>query len=156
LVTGLAERLGERVGDLDDEHERWRIFHRAVQHRVGLDVVFRAVGLERDQSMAESVVISVLEVLPDSEHAPWIDQLAADRRRYSRDRSAEIAIVRRARCGGYTADELAAHLDDWSDWVQRRLVSDVDDPQALAVLARHGRTRKVRNGAAERVRRGQE
>jgi hypothetical protein len=152
VVTALAGQLGERVGDLDDEHERCRIFERAVQRRLGLDLVFRAIGLERDQSMAESVVTSVLEELPDSEHAAWIDQLAPDHRRYSQNRSAEIAIVRRARSAGYHAEELAAHLDTWSDWVQRRLVLVVDDPQTLAVLARHGRTRKVRNAAAERLR----
>jgi hypothetical protein len=128
VVTALAEQLGERVGDLDDEHERWRIVQRAVQCRVRFDLVFRVVGLERDQSMAESVVVSVLEVLPDSEHAAWIDQLAPNHRRYCHNRSAEIAIVRGARSGGYDAEELAAHLDNWSDWVQRRLVPEVDLP----------------------------
>jgi hypothetical protein len=70
--------------------------------------------------MAESVVISVLEALPDSEHAAWIDRLAPTRRRYGYHRSAEIRDVRRVRSGGYDAAELAAHLAGWSDWVQRR------------------------------------
>ena len=97
--------------------------------------------------MAESVVISALEVLPDREHAAWIDQLAPHHRRYSLHRSSEIAVVRRARAGGYRPDHLAAQLDGWSDWVQRRLVLEVDDPAALALLARQGRTRNVRNAA---------
>jgi hypothetical protein len=32
-VIGL--RLGEPVGDLDDEHERWRLFALAVRRRIG-------------------------------------------------------------------------------------------------------------------------
>jgi hypothetical protein len=152
LVTALAQRLGERVGDLDDEHERWRLFELAVRRRVGFDLLFRAIPLERDQVMAASVVIRALEMLPDREHAGWINQLAPHHRQYSHNRSAEVAVVRRARGGGYGAEQLAARLDGWSDWVQRRLVLEVDDTASLAVFAQQGRTRKVRNAAAERLR----
>ncbi|GGR67383.1 hypothetical protein GCM10010269_02690 [Streptomyces humidus] len=46
-----------------------------------------------------------------------------------------------------------AALGTASDWLQRRLVEAVDaSPQALAFLAEHGRTKKVRAAAANRVR----
>ncbi|MFG2571122.1 hypothetical protein [Streptomyces sp. NPDC048481] len=48
---------------------------------------------------------------------------------------------------------MTAALTTASDWLQRRLVEAPDaSPQALALLAEHGRTRKVRAAAARRAR----
>jgi hypothetical protein len=44
LATAIAERLGEQVGDLDDEHERSCLFELAVQRRVGLAWCFAPSG----------------------------------------------------------------------------------------------------------------
>ncbi|MFB9928109.1 hypothetical protein ACFORO_36045 [Amycolatopsis halotolerans] len=44
-----------------------------------------------------------------------------------------------------------AGLASSSDWMQRRLADFSASPQLLALLAEHGRTRKIRNTAANRA-----
>jgi hypothetical protein len=97
LLTALAEQLGEKVGDLDVEHERWRVLQRAVHRRVGFDLVFRAVGFERDQSMAGSVVTRVLEGPAGKRTCRTDRSVGSNHRRYCRNPADEIAIVRLAR-----------------------------------------------------------
>lgn len=42
-----------------------------------------------------------------------------------------------------------------TDWLQRQVADTVTTPDALTLLAEHGRTRRVRNTAAHRLRRNQ-
>jgi hypothetical protein len=93
----------------------------------------------------------MLELVPDDQHSTWIDQLAPDNRTYSQTRTSEIRVLRRSQSGGLDAQEIAGSLDSWSDWLQLRLATSLDDSRALLVISTHGRTKRIRNAAVERT-----
>ncbi|CAL9455308.1 hypothetical protein SUDANB1_02520 [Streptomyces sp. enrichment culture] len=50
--------------------------------------------------------------------------------------------------GGYPADL----IDGWSDWLQLRAVQAAADTAVLHVVSRKGRTKRIRQAAAEALR----
>lgn len=85
----------------------------------------------------------------------WITAVAAgtEPRAWVERRAREIVVLRGLRSGGPT--DLA--VDEWSDWLQRRAADEADDA-VLVALAADGRTRRIRDAAAQRTgaRRGQQ
>ncbi|WP_406300748.1 hypothetical protein OG948_53520 (plasmid) [Embleya sp. NBC_00888] len=55
--------------------------------------------------------------------------------------------------GGDTRDTRSVGRQDSSDWLQLMIARDADVADALAVLAEHGRTKRIRNGARNNLRR---
>lgn len=151
IVRGIAASLGIPPEDLDSDHGRWRLYERAIDDSVASELLLRAVALETDRALAVSVVLRMLELVPDDRHSAWIDQLAPDNRAYSVRRAAEIRLLRRVLSDGLDIQEAASSLDSWSDWLQRRLATVVDDTQLLSLISARGRTQRVRNAAAERT-----
>ncbi|WP_147425060.1 hypothetical protein [Bailinhaonella thermotolerans] len=138
------------MGDLADEHERWRIHRRAIEVPRARELLKEAVSGEPDAAVASSVVLPILELVPEEQHADWMERLESRGRSYARRRSAEIGVLRRARRGDLAADEIAAGLDGWSDWLQLRLTEGLPGADALALVAERGRTRRVRGIARNR------
>jgi hypothetical protein len=50
------------------------------------------------------------------------------------------------------SEEVASGVDDWSDWLQRRITVHVEDVAVLEIMAERGRTKRVRRQAAEALR----
>jgi hypothetical protein len=138
--------------NLDSDHGRWRLYGEAINRGVGSELLLRAVALEVDRSLAVSIVLRMLELVPEDQYSAWIDQLAPDNRTYSLKRAAEIHLLRRARSGGLDLQEVAGSLDSWSDWLQLRLATSVDDARVLSIVSARGRTKRIRNAADERIR----
>ncbi|MFD3802985.1 hypothetical protein ACFWSF_10895 [Streptomyces sp. NPDC058611] len=115
-----------------------------------------AVLRDPDPVMAESAVVTHLDrraerLLADEEFPAWATALAAALagRAFAERRLREWTLLRAVDGGGpWSAAELTAA----SDWCQRTAVRSVASYEALTLLAADARTRRVRNAAAERLR----
>lgn len=153
MLDQVARVVGLAADDLNDEHARWRVYKRAVDTLPDRDLLKRAVDLEPDKVLAEAVVVRMVEQLADDEQDEWIELLPSDRRSYSRQRACEVRVLRRAQSQQLTGEQVATDLVNWSNWLQRRLVSELADRAAVELMAERGRTKRVRNAARERVKR---
>ncbi|WP_454043329.1 hypothetical protein [Cellulosimicrobium sp. Marseille-Q8652] len=151
---GDGERLEEladalaMTGDAADEHWRWAVYRRATEVPALRTTLLRAVEVEPDAAVAVGVAWAVLE-RDDAETARWVAAVPAPDRRRVESRAAEIAVLRGVR--SLDTAPSAQDVNGWSDWLQRRVVTEVDGRRVLAALAEHGRTRRVRGAARERL-----
>jgi hypothetical protein len=145
IVERLAALVGHRLSDQSDEHARWAVYQVASERADAYPTLLAAVAEEPDRNVALSVVLAVLERLPADEHEAWVGALAEDNREHAEQRSAEVRLLRRA--GELGAEEVAAELPEWTNWLQLR-IADGLTAEARAVVAERGRTRRIRNAAA--------
>lgn len=110
-----------------------------------------------DPVMAESAVVTHLNRraarLPaGQEFAAWAQAMTAvlAGRAFPERRLREWSLLKAVTRG---ASWSAADLTAASDWCQRTAAHSLDSAEALTLLAAEGRTRRVRNAAAERLRR---
>ncbi|WP_327733850.1 hypothetical protein OG749_08190 [Streptomyces nojiriensis] len=111
-----------------------------------------------DRVLAESAVVTHLDrravqLLTAEEFPAWSRAIAAALagRAFPERRLREWNLLKAATRGEpWSAEELAAA----SDWCQRTAVRLLSSYEALTLLATEARTRRVRNAAAERLRRG--
>ncbi|MGW7439270.1 hypothetical protein [Streptomyces sp. NPDC054849] len=116
-----------------------------------------AVLRDPDPVMAESAVVTHLDrraarLLADEGFPAWACAMAAelDGRAFPERRLREWILLK-----AITRDEpwSAAELTAASDWCQRTAAQSLHSYEALSLLAGDARTRRVRNAAAERLRR---
>ncbi|MFD9516665.1 hypothetical protein [Streptomyces sp. NPDC059979] len=116
-----------------------------------------AVLRDPDPVMAESAVVTHLDrraarLLADEGFPAWARAMAAvlDGRAFPERRLREWILLK-----AITRDEpwSAAELTAASDWCQRTAAQSLNSYEALSLLATDARTRRVRNAAAERLRR---
>ncbi|MGW0604832.1 hypothetical protein [Streptomyces sp. NPDC002640] len=111
---------------------------------------------DEDATMAQSAVLrhvdrTALRLLADPAFPAWVRALTGvvAGRHFLTRRLEEWTLLRAIAVGGpWTPEELTTS----SDWCQRTAVSErvQPSPEALALLAAHGRTRRVRNAATRR------
>jgi hypothetical protein len=130
---------------MSDEHARWAAYQAAVDRPEEAPALLAAVAEEPDPNLAVSVVLAMLERVPDEAHDEWVGALAPDNRARAERRSREVRVLRRAE--SLSPAEVAAGLSKWTDWLQLRLAPHLP-AHARTVLAEHGRTRRIRNAAA--------
>ncbi|UKY47519.1 hypothetical protein [Streptomyces inhibens] len=104
-----------------------------------------------DQTMAQSAVARHLDrraagLCPDHAYEPWARSMAEVIARHP------FLVQRLHEWSLFRAISLAqpwtpSALTDASDWLQRKIADDLDAPDALALLAEHGRTKRIRNTA---------
>ncbi|SNS19750.1 hypothetical protein [Actinacidiphila glaucinigra] len=155
VTAALAHRLGAAPGDLSgllhDEHERWALYRRALEHPACLPDLFDAVAVEPDPSVALGIVLQVLGGLPPDERAAWTDRLGTERgRAYAARRARELGILQGASVTALLQD--ASVPESWSDWLQLRLAESSQEPAVLNRLVAAGRTKRIRRLASERER----
>ncbi|WP_017602364.1 hypothetical protein [Nocardiopsis lucentensis] len=117
-----------------------------------------AVLGDEDAIMAQAAVVAHInrracQLLTDSRFAVWADSIAAVIMEWEflTRRLHEWSLIRRIALGQpWDREEVITA----SDWCQRAAttVPAVTSPQALALFADHGRTRRVRNAATLRLR----
>ncbi|MER6449001.1 hypothetical protein [Streptomyces venezuelae] len=120
--------------------------------------VVAAVLRDPDRVMAESAVVThldrrALQLLADEEFPAWAGAMAAALagRAFPERRLREWNLLKAVGSGEpWSAEELTAA----SDWCQRTAARLLTSHEALTLLATDARTRRVRNAAAERLRRG--
>lgn len=150
LLQRLASAMGLDSEGVDTDQGRWRLYEQAISAGEQWERLEEAVRHERDGALATSVVLRMLELLPESRHGEWLRLLPPKNARYAEQRSKDIQTLRRAQRSELSAEDVAASVDDWTDWLQTRLVNGLDDRQALRVLSERGRTKRIRRAAAER------
>ncbi|MEU9300912.1 hypothetical protein [Streptomyces sp. NPDC048269] len=116
-----------------------------------------AVLRDPDPVMAESAVVTHLNrraarLLADEGFPAWAQAMTAalDGRAFPQRRLREWTLLKAITRGeSWSAAELTAA----SDWCQRTAAQSLTSYDALCLLAAEARTRRVRNAAAERLRR---
>ena len=151
LLDRIANAVGEPTRGIDTDHGRWHLYECAIKASVALDLLQQAVALEEDRALATTVVLRMLELVADDRQADWISQLAPDNRTYSEKRAAEIRILRRAKAGELAAGTIAEEIAGWTDWLQIRLAEAMNSRDGLSIVSAQGRTKRIRNTAAGRV-----
>ncbi|MFE9467898.1 hypothetical protein ACFYNW_30315 [Streptomyces virginiae] len=146
--------------DTPPEHWRYARHLEALAATPGETVeaeVVAAVLRDPDRVMAESAVVTHLDrraagLLTDEGFTAWARAMSgvlADRA-FPERRLREWSLLKAVTCGEPWA---AAELTGASDWCQRTAVRLLGSYEALELLAADARTRRVRNAAAERLRR---
>ncbi|MEP7766009.1 hypothetical protein [Sanguibacter sp. 25GB23B1] len=150
----LAERLDVSADCLEHDNDRWAIYSRALEHPGEHACLMRLLPEEDDFSLVHSVVVGALEVVDEAQGRAWIDLLPHDDRGFVERRAREIGVLRSsAQSAAHLPDVDATTIDEWSDWLQRRVAASRATAETLQVLAEHGRTKAVRHAARENLRR---
>ncbi|WP_157878140.1 hypothetical protein [Streptomyces torulosus] len=112
------------------------------------------VGLEPDPSIAMSVVLRMVERVPEAERILWAEKITAERKR-----SLAVLRVRELRILEAVSGEAGVHgqpascqIAEWSDWLQLRAAERSTSVSVLERLGESGLTRRVRHLSAERLR----
>ncbi len=168
-ATGIPARAPMNGPDTDEPPEHWRY----ARHLESLAAapgagegagtqaeaeVVAAVLRDPDLVMAESAVVTHLDrravqLLAEDEFPAWAHAMAVALagRAFPERRLREWNLIKAVTRGeAWSAEELTAA----SDWCQRTAVHLLTSYEALTLLATDARTRRVRNAAAERLRRG--
>ncbi|MFG2972563.1 hypothetical protein ACGFYY_06110 [Streptomyces sp. NPDC048331] len=166
-ATGIPAQGPMNGPDPDEPPEHWRYARHleslAAAPGPGAGVrgeaeVVAAVLRDPDGVMAESAVVTHLDrravqLLAEDEFPAWALAMAAALagRAFPERRLREWSLLKAVTRGeAWSAEELTAA----SDWCQRTAVRLLTSYDALTLLAADARTRRVRNAAAERLRRG--
>lgn len=151
--------MSDPDGDAPAEHWRYARYLEALaaapDTAAEVEVV-SAVLRDPDPVMAESAVVTHLDrraqrLLADAAFPAWARALGGtlEGHAFAERRLREWTLLRAVEGGGpWSAAELTAA----TDWCQRTAVRSVASVEALTLLAADGRTRRVRNAAAERLR----
>lgn len=149
----LAERLDVSAECLGHDNDRWAIYSRALEHPDEHACLMRLLSEEDDLGLVYAVVVGALEVVDEAQGRAWIDLLPHDDRGFVERRWREIGVLRSsARSAARGPDVDATTINEWSDWLQRRVARSQVTAETLQVLAEHGRTKAVRHAARENLR----
>ncbi|WP_406302976.1 hypothetical protein OHA61_11300 [Streptomyces sp. NBC_00885] len=133
--------------DYTDGHARWDLYRAVTAVPEGHPILFRAICCERDASLAAGVVGSLLERLAPEERNAWVQALDPSVRGFSVRRVQELDVLEAVTSRNLTAHEARAAIDEWSDWLQLRVIAASDDTDILRLLSEVGRTKRIRNTA---------
>lgn len=152
-ISELARRIGMDPGDLDSGHVRWGIYSRAMEDSSEWPELLELVKGEPDPPIASSVVVQMLEVLPDDLRMEWVSALPPGRdREYAATRTRELAILERVSTENRSSSEERFNMREWSTWLQLRAANKASDISVLEDLSSMGKTKRVRASAARRLR----
>jgi hypothetical protein len=146
LLWQIAATVGAGEVDVDDEHDRWRVYWDAVPHE-DLRVLLKEIAGEGEE-VSQQIVIEALKYVDETEGRSWVDLLPQGQGRdFAERRLREWAFIREVveRPRGI-ADELST----LTPWCQRRLIERVTSELVLRDLAEHGSSKKIRHAAREK------
>lgn len=150
---------GSRFDEDPAEHGRFARYLASLEAVAETDEaeLVATVLQDEDTPMAQSVVVRhvdrrAAELLAESRFTTWAHSVSAVITEYDflNRRLQEWSLLRAITVGDVWAP---VELTTASDWCQRTVTSVevAIAPEALALLAEHGRTRRVRNAAARRL-----
>jgi hypothetical protein len=153
VIAELAVLHGSAYVDTQDGHGRWALYRQAIDAEQPSDLLLDVVALEPDPSIALSLVLHILEEVPEGDRPTWISRLVVSKDRdYATKRAKELGIFEAAMAGRLAVNADANAPNAWSDWLQLRLAETCLDRTILDVLTEHGRTKRIRRIASDRVR----
>ncbi|MFE5735490.1 hypothetical protein ACFQ7A_31905 [Streptomyces sp. NPDC056528] len=146
-VRLLETLTGSVVLDVADSHARWELYGAALTSNAARPALLDAVVSETDAALASGVVGEALERVPRADRETWVRALAPSVRAFSARRAHELGILEDLRSGTGAGEPGPELVDGWSDWLQLRITTEVSDPSVLRVLAKSGRTKRIRRAA---------
>lgn len=153
VIGELALLYGSASVDPQDGHGRWALYRQAIDAGQPSDLLLDAVALEPDPSIALSLVLHILEKVPEGDRPTWISRLVVSKGRdYATKRAKELGILQASIAGDLAISADADAPEVWSDWLQLRLAEACLDRTILGILSEHGRTKRIRRIASDRVR----
>ncbi|MYX31059.1 hypothetical protein GTY75_31305 [Streptomyces sp. SID8381] len=154
VLTQLAQAVGqyEDKASYAEDHDRWSLYHAAMDTSTALPLLFKAVSLEPDGPLASGVVGDVLERVPGDERQRWIRLLSPAVRGFSERRAHDLEVLESLKQGAVSAEAVDDLIASWSDWLQRRAIDATTDQDVLRVVSRKGRTKKIRQAAVNALR----
>ncbi|TCC10717.1 hypothetical protein [Kribbella soli] len=145
----LVSLTGAGEVDLEDEHARLDLYRRSVQLSAAREHLLAGLKLEPVQSLAAAVVVEAFPCIPPADRVAWVRNLKPEVRDFPSKRIRELEILEGIADGNPNVSNL--DVDDWSDWLQRRVIEAADDADILQQLADAGRTKAIRARARERL-----
>ena len=153
VIAELVVLGGSASVDPHDGHSRWALYRQALGAGQPSDLLLDAVAFEPDPSIALSLVLHVLEEVPEGDRPTWISRLSDSKGRdYATKRGEELGILQAAVAGDLAIDAVSMVFDAWSDWLQLRVAETCLDRAILGALSEHGRTKRIRRIASDRER----
>ncbi|GAA3563452.1 hypothetical protein [Kribbella ginsengisoli] len=140
-ATGLTPDLTTDVG-------RWQLYRTAAEDTANHATLLQAATAEPDRTLATALVVHMLSLTPTADHPTWLATLASSERAYASQRSTEYGLLRTPP----SCATLAQDLDNYTNWLQRRLAESLTDPTSLLELAAHARAKRTRHIARTRAR----
>ncbi len=140
------------IADYSDDHTRWGLYRTAINAPEALPTLLRAVSVEQDASLASGVVGEVLERIDPQARPAWVQALDPSVREFSARRTRELHVLESIRSGTFPATQVADVIDEWSNWLQLRIATDVSDKVINQALSERGRTKRIRNTARNSLR----
>ncbi|MEZ0446236.1 hypothetical protein [Cellulomonas sp. ICMP 17802] len=150
-VAELAAIVGVEVPAraFDDEHERWPIYEKSWNRPEAWPALLRLVGLEPVPGLGVTIALQMVEVVDDADQDRWVRAVPPEDQGFPRWRAREVRIARTMAGEGAVPAEV--DVEQWSDWLQRRVSEESSRLGVLDALAVEGRTRRVRAVAAQRA-----
>ena len=146
LLRQITETVGAGDVDVDDEHDRWRVYWDAVPHE-DLRVLLKEIAGEGEE-LSRQIVVEALKYVDETEGRTWVDLLPQGQGRdFAEHRLREWALIREVveRPRRVTGD-----LPDLTPWCQRRLIERATSNLVLSDLAEHGSSKRIRHAAKEK------
>ena len=152
-ATGASTAIAELLAD---EHLRYDLYLAALEATAPedevrlIDVVLR----EPDATMRDAALGATVDrrasTLALEEFASWFEERSPQLRTstFARQRGDEWILYGRIAAG---LDVAPKDYLNSSDWLQRKLSAETTSEQVLEVLAEHGRTKRIRGRARERL-----
>lgn len=147
LLRQITEAVGAGDVDVDDEHDRWRVYWEAVPHE-DLRVLLKEIAGEGEE-LSRQIVVEALKYVDETEGRTWVDLLPQRQGRdFAERRLREWALIREV---VKRPRAIASDLPDLTPWCQRRLIERATSHLVLSDLAEHGSPRRIRNAAREKL-----
>lgn len=150
LLARIAVAVGLPVVDWRDEHDRLALYAAAVQAPENASPLKSVVAREPVEGVATALLFAALDMYPDpADRDEWVAALPPDRRAFAAQRVRELRVLEAVLDGDAVSDE---DVTGWPAWLQRRAVDCSTSRPLLERLAATGRSKKIRNIAADALR----
>ena len=146
LVQELGDLIGREVPNWRDGHARWELYMYAAARPEAQSALRRTIAGDPDFSLASAVVVLMLDRVDPKERDRWTSILDPSVRGFSETRSRELEILESLRSGDTLDSDT---IQNWSDWLQRKVVDSVRDEHILSVLSQFARTKRIRQLAQD-------
>jgi hypothetical protein len=152
-LRALAGRVGIDHGSLESGHARWAIYSQAISIAEERSELLELVRREPDESIASSMVVKIMELVPDSRRIDYVTALPPGRaREYAATRARELSVFEKLCTVSGASDEVEFGTQNWSTWLQLRAANSARNQTVLEVLTATGASKRIRAAAEQRLR----
>ncbi|WKE69392.1 hypothetical protein [Streptomyces sp. WP-1] len=111
------------------------------------------VEQEPDDAIASSLVVNIMEIVPDSRRMQYVAALPPGRdREYAATRARELSILDKLSTESGASNDVEFDAQSWSTWLQLRAADSARNETLLEALRAAGATKRIRAAAERRLR----